>query len=56
MVDQYNKRRTDKMRAICAQHGIPLAQQIAGTQLADVRFDGIVVRCPNLLRQPNPCG
>ncbi|KAL1735653.1 S-adenosyl-L-methionine-dependent methyltransferase [Schizophyllum commune] len=37
MVDQFNKRGTDKLRAICVQQGTPLADQ-----LNHETFDGIV--------------
>ncbi|KAL1696180.1 S-adenosyl-L-methionine-dependent methyltransferase [Schizophyllum commune] len=37
MVDQYNKRGTDKMRAVCVQQGTPLAEQ-----LGHQTFDAIV--------------
>ena len=44
MVDQYNKRGTDKMRAVCVQQGTPLAEQ-----LGHQTFDAIVVSRPLLL-------
>ncbi|KAI5889755.1 uncharacterized protein SCHCODRAFT_02635527, partial [Schizophyllum commune H4-8] len=49
MVDQFNKRGTDKMRAICVQQGTPLAEQ-----LGHQTFDAIVVSRPLLLPALGP--